>query len=157
MAQTAVTPAGIFVAVVERAGVRHAVSQQYGFVARLLQDAPLDGGVCEVVPSLSIRPSVVLLTIRRTGNSPRSIQPVIALAAKLRIVVRPLGLFQLAVQRGICYYVAIYQRIIIHSIETAVDHLVGRIRSKQDTLPSRHLLWWLFVIRIVAGARCQQW
>ena len=122
------------------------------FVARLLQDAPLDGSVCEVVPLFCIRPSVVLFAIRRTGNSPRSVQPVVALTANLRVIVRPLRLFQLAIQRSIGYHVAFYQRIIINSIETAADHLVGRILAKQNTLPSCNLLRRLFIIRIVVVA-----
>ena len=141
------TPVHILVFVVEGTGVRHAVGQNHSLGTTDLQDAPLDGGVCEVVPSLSIAPSVVLFAIRRTGDSSRSVQPVVAFAANLRVVVRPLRLLQLAVERGICNHVAISQRVIIDSIKTAIDHLVGRIRSIQDTLPPRHLLRWLFVIR----------
>ena len=68
------------------------------------QDAPFDGGVCKVVPSVGIRPSVVLFAIRGTGDGSRSVQHVIALAADLRVVARPLSLFQLAVDtRVMCY------------------------------------------------------
>ena len=36
-------------------------------------------------------------------------------------------------------HIAIHQRIVIYSIETAADYLVGRVGTKQDTLPARYV------------------
>ncbi len=112
-------------------------------------------GCCSEGCEIGVGPSVVLFAIRRACNGPRTVQPVIALATNLCVVVRPLCLLQLIVKRGICYHVTIGERVIVHSIETAVDHFVGRIRAKQDALPACNLLRWLFVIRFVLAARRQ--
>ena len=39
----------------------------------------------------------------------------------------PLGTLQSSVERGVHNYIFLAQRIVIHSVETAADHLVGRV------------------------------
>ena len=55
------------------------------------------------------------------------VEPVVALTVYLRIVVGPLGIFQLAVECGIYNHIAFHQCIVIHSIKGAADDLVGRV------------------------------
>jgi hypothetical protein len=107
---------------VEGAGVGHAVGQQHGLGTADFQDAPLDGSIGEVVPGFGVGPSVVLFAIRGTGNGPCPVQPVVALAVNLRVVVRPLCLLQLAIQHSIGYHVAFNQSIIIYSIVLLSTH-----------------------------------
>lgn len=94
---------------------------------RLFQDAPFDGRVDKVVPCISVSPAVMLGGIVGMVHGTCSINSVVTLTVHLRIVVSPLGILQLTVECGINNHIAFRQRIVIHSIEAAADHLVGRI------------------------------
>ena len=120
----------------EGTSIGHTVSQQHSLGPADFQDAPHDRRIDKVMPSLSVSPSVVLFAIRGTGNGLRPFQAVVELATNLCVIVRPLGMLQLAVERGIHHHVAFLQRIVVHCIEAIADHLVGGIAAKQDTRPS---------------------
>jgi hypothetical protein len=56
-----------------------------------------------------------------------------------RVVIRPLGILQLAEERSRYDDVTSGQCIAVHSSETATDHLVGRVGAKQNTIPARKM------------------
>ena len=70
LTQEASTPVNIFIFVVEGASVGHAVGQKHSLGIADFQYAPFDGSVGKVMPAFCVSPSVVLLAIRRTSDSP---------------------------------------------------------------------------------------
>ena len=79
------------------------------------------------MPGISVSPTVMLWAVVGIAHGTCGVQPVVALTVYLCIVVGPLGILQLAVECGIYNHIAFHQRIVIHSIKAATDHLVGRI------------------------------
>ena len=127
LAQVAPAPVHSFFLVVERTGVWHTVGQKHRLGATDFQNAPFDGNIGKIVPGIKVGPSIMLLSVRGTGDSVRTVQPVVALTVDFRVVVRPLGFLQLAVESCIYYHVTFSQRIIVDSIKATTDYLVGGV------------------------------